>query len=151
MEDLLCAARTGQGGTGFAGAAGAENHHHPVSQLDAVAVQQGVETVVVGVVSDQFSRPVDHRIDRADRPRPFIQLVEQRNDRLFIGNRHIDRRKLPRGKKGGELFRFELDQVIGVICQLLMNPFGKTVPQLSADQAVTLRLHPTRSFTFVCL
>ncbi len=123
QQNLFGALGPGQGGAGLAGAAGAQDHHHPAPKQDAVPVQQIVHAVVVGVVAGQFPSPVHHRVHRADLRARGSTSSSSGSDRLFIGDGDIERRKLPRGKKRGQLLRRKLNEVIGVVCELLVDQF----------------------------
>ena len=72
---------------GRAGAAGAEQHHARQVGVGQRAPEAPGPARAVGVVADQLAVAVDHRVDRAHRPRFVGQVVEQRDHRLLARDR----------------------------------------------------------------
>ena len=90
-------------------------------------LQHITEPVKICIISFQFSVSVDNRIYCTDFFCVGIHLIQIGDDGFLIGDGHIQCRKLFFLQENIQFFSCQWDQIIGIICQLFVNDFGKAV------------------------
>ena len=123
-------------GRGPGSAAGAGNQDFFAGQVQTDAADEPGKPVQVRVEPVQFSVPVDDGVYRADRPGGFIDLIQERDHCLLVGNRDVDPAERPGCHERGQLFRGQFLQFVGVSADLPVDLFGEAVGQMLADAAV---------------
>ena len=98
-------------------------------------------------MADEFSvRGSHYGIHSAEAGGGGGELIQERDHRLFIGDGHVDSVPVSVFQKAFHIFRFFLEQFIGIIRQNAMDLRGITVTQLSAQKAAyLLAVHDTTS------
>ena len=119
-----------------------QDQHGLARKIYAVGPSQIGKARVVGVIPIQFPVTVHNRVHRADGLRLRVNDVAVGDDKLLVGDRHVDGRKGALFHKGAGLgLGGQGQQLIGVICNFFMDDFGVAVAQLAADQSVQRLLH----------
>ena len=101
---------------------------------------QRIKSEIIGVVAVFFAVTPDDRVDCPDALRFVRQFVQIRNDRLFVGNGHVQRIVAVAGQKARQLIRCKLDQTVFVVGKLPVDLGRKAVPQVLPQKPAPQRL-----------
>ena len=93
-------------------------------------------------MTDQLSVPAHDGVDGTQLPRQRRQFIQIGDDRLLVGNGHIDAGKAFTFQKSFNFFRLLFKYDIGIVPKPGVNLRGIAVPQLPAQKSA---LHHTTS------
>ena len=120
----------------FAGAAGSQHKDFSSFDFNAGLLDERLHAVVIGIVAIQSAIPIDNGVYRANPPCYIAHFIQIGDDRLLVGNRHVDRSEILLFKEGADLFLAEFNQIICIIGKARMDLPGKAVRQLLTNTAV---------------
>ena len=126
----------GRKGRGAGGAAGAQYQDFFTAEIQAGAEDQPGDAVQVRVISGKPAVPVDNGVYGTDGAGCFIDLIQEGDDCLLVGNGDVDSAE-PAGRHEGRKFlRRQFLQVIGIAADLVVDLPGKTVGKMLTDAAI---------------
>ena len=107
----------------FTGPSGPEDQDFLSGRIDAGTFNHRFHSEVIGVETAELSVSVDDRIHCADAAGLAADLIEIRNDSLFVGDRHVDTLELFCAHERIQFIRPEFMQFIGIRGKFFVNVF----------------------------
>ena len=117
------------------GAAAAQHQGLLAPDINAAFFHQTFKTVGIGIVAIEAAvRTADNGVHAADAPGGFRQFGAIGQDRLFVGDGHVDAVPIAVFQKVLQLLRLPLKELIIIIGKHAVNGRGIAVPQLLSKQ-----------------